>query len=50
MLLILIMGYPGKVSASQVARDLYRYKDMVCEWLKRYDKEGCRRIKNKKEK
>ena len=40
MLLILNVVYQGKISATQVARDLHRSKDWACEWLKRYDKEG----------
>jgi transposase len=45
MLLILNVVYQGKISATQVARDLHRSKDWACEWLKRYDKEGIEGFK-----
>ena len=47
MLLVLNVVYQGKVSAAQVARDLYRSKSWACEWLKRYDKEGIEGLKNR---
>jgi transposase len=46
MLLVFNVMYQGKVSA-QVARDLHRCKDWVCEWLKRYDKKGTNGLKNR---
>ena len=45
LLNVLNVVYLGKISA-QVARDLYQSKAWACEWLKRYDKEGIKRIKN----
>ena len=48
MLLVLNVVYRGKISASQVARDLDRSKAWACEWLKRYDKEGIEGLKTRK--
>ena len=44
MLLVLNVVYQGKISA-QVAKDLHRSKSWALDWLKRYDKEGIKGLK-----
>ncbi len=46
MLLVLNVVYHGMVAA-HVATDLHRNRVWACVWLKRYDKEGVRGLKNK---
>ncbi len=41
------MGFIKKGICSEVARDLYRSKDWVREWLKIYYKESITGIKNR---
>ena len=46
MLLVLNVVYQGKISPHK-ATDLYRNRAWDCVWLKRYEKEGLERLKNK---
>jgi transposase len=47
MLLVLNVVYQGKISATQVARNLHRSKSWASDWLKRYDKEGIEGLKTR---
>ncbi|HEY6536612.1 MAG TPA: winged helix-turn-helix domain-containing protein [Candidatus Nitrosocosmicus sp.] len=47
LLLVLNVVYQGRVAAAQVAGDLHRSKSWALDWLKRYNKEGINRLKNR---
>ena len=46
LLLVLDVAYHGKVAA-KVARDLHRSKTRDCEWLKRYDEEDIKGLRDR---
>ena len=46
MLLVLNVVYNNRVAA-QVSKDLNRNRAWACVWLKRYDKEGIRGLKDR---
>ena len=46
MLLVLNVVYNNRIAA-QVSKDLNRNRAWACVWLKRYDKEGIRGLKDK---
>jgi putative transposase len=46
MLLVLDVVYHGKIAA-HVTRDLHRNRSWACKWLKRYDEEGIRGLRDR---
>ena len=46
MLLVFNVVYHGTVAA-HLATDLHRNRSWACMWLKRYEEEGIRGLKNK---